>query len=336
MSAKSTSQVHFDDMNVGSREGGGAAARRPNRREASGSASTVTVKIRFAVSPGTRQFDAAELEAFAVASEAIGFDSIWLSDVPLSPIGDPLLTLAYAAARTSRLKLGLNLVPIGRNPMLVARQLAQLDRLSGGRVLVTLVPGLGQPGERAALGFPTGDRGALIEEIIGLLRRWWAGEAVDHHRNGFAYEGVRVEPTPHQQPLEIWLGGTGPKALERVGRCGDGWLTATITPSEAAQGRATILAAADANERAVDVEHFGISIPYARREVPATALAVLRQRRSDGDLAGIVPVGAEQLGELIGQHVEAGLSKFVLRPLDPRSIDADLAWLADVVLPLQT
>jgi len=294
------------------------------------------VKIRFAVSPGGRQFDAAELEAFAISSEAIGFDSIWLSDVPLSPIGDPLLTLAYAAARTSRLKLGLNLVPIGRNPMLVARQLAQLDRLSGGRLLVTLVPGLGQPGERAALGFPAGDRGALIEETIGLLRRWWAGEAVDHHQNGFVYEGVTVEPTPQQQPLEVWLGGTGPKALERVGRCGDGWLTATMTPAEAARGRATIAAAAEASGREVDPEHFGISIPYARREVPAAALTLLRQRRPDGDLTDIVPVGAEQLGALIAAHVDAGLSKFVLRPLDPRSTDDDLAWLADVVLPLQS
>ena len=295
-----------------------------------------TVKIRFAVSPGGRPFQAAELEGFAVASEAIGFDSIWLSDVPLSPIGDPLLTLAYAAAQTSRLKLGLNLVPIGRNPMLVARQLAQLDRLSGGRLLVTFVPGLGQPGERGALGFPTGDRGALIEEIIGLLRRWWAGESVDHRHNGFAYDGVTVAPTPVQEPLEIWLGGTGPKALERVGRCGDGWLTATMTPVEAARGRATIIAAAAANGRVVDVEHFGISIPYARDEVPATALAALRQRRNDGDLTGIVPVGADQLMDLIHQHVDAGLSKFVLRPLDAHPAADDLAWLADVVLPLQT
>ncbi len=240
------------------------------------------MKVRFAVSPGGRRFDAPDLLAFALTSERLGFDTIWLSDVPLAPIGDPLLSLAAVAARTSRLKLGANLVPLGRNPMLLARGLAQLDQLSGGRLLLTMVPGLDQPGERRALGIPTGDRGARVVEIMGLLRRWWAGERVDHQGGGFDFEGIAVEPRPWQDPLEIWMGGTGPRALQRVAAMADGWLTANVTPDEAGRGRAAILAHAAGLGRTIDEEHFGVSIPFARAEVPAVTVAALRARRGDG------------------------------------------------------
>ena len=171
------------------------------------------MKVRFAVTPPARSFDAEALLGAAVAIEAFGFDTLWLSDVPLAPIGDPLISLAGIATRTTRLKLGANVVPIGRNAMVLARQLAQLDRLSGGRLLLSFVPGLDQPGERPALGFPSGDRWARIEADIDLLRRWWAGETVDGAAGGTGevFEGIEVEPTPVQDPLEIWLGGAGPR-----------------------------------------------------------------------------------------------------------------------------
>ncbi len=223
------------------------------------------VKVRFAVSPSASRFAADGLLTFAETAETLGFDTIWLSDVPLGPIGDPIITLTYVAARTSRLKLGANIVPIGRNPMLLARQLAQLDRFSDGRLLLSFVPGLDQPGERRALGFPSGDRGAAVEESIGLLRRWWDGERIDRRGHGLEFDGIAVEPTPQQHPLEIWLGGAGPRALERVARCADGWLTANVTPEEAGRGRAVIVARSDAIGREIDAEHFGISIPYAAR-----------------------------------------------------------------------
>jgi probable F420-dependent oxidoreductase len=295
------------------------------------------VKVRFAVAPAPGSFDAEYLLSFAVTAEALGFDTIWLSDVPLSSIGDPLLSLAHVAALTTTLKLGANIVPLGRNPMILARQLAQLDRLSDGRLLISLVPGIDQPGERAALGLATGDRWTAIEHDIGLFRRWWAGETVDDGSGRFAFEGVTVEPTPVQEPLEIWLGGAGPKALARVGRSADGWLTANVTPTEAAVGRELVEGHAREAGRVIDPEHFGISMPYARQPVPGEAVAALRARRPDGDLAGIVPVGASELVELIDQHIAAGLSKFVLRPLDPHDdVSSQLGWLADNVLPRQT
>ena len=110
------------------------------------------MKIRFAVAPHAGSLSGLELAAFAEALEATGFDGLWLSDLPVAPVLDPLLGLALAAGLTSRLHLGANLVPLGRNPFLLAKELAQLDQISGGRLLLSFVTGLGQPGERQALG----------------------------------------------------------------------------------------------------------------------------------------------------------------------------------------
>ena len=87
--------------------------------------------------------------------------------------------------------------------------------------------------------------------------------------------------------------------------------------------------------RKIDDEHYGISIPFARGEVPVASLAGLRARRPDGDLRDIVPFGAGALTALVKRHIEHGLTKFVLRALDGGGA-GDLAWLADTVLPLQT
>jgi probable F420-dependent oxidoreductase len=299
------------------------------------------VKIRFAVAPGGRPFDAGELDEFLDAAESLGFDTVWLSDVPLGPIGDPLTSLTYAAARTSRVKLGANLVPAGRNPMLLARELAQLDQLSRGRLLISLVPGLNQPGESGALGLGAGTgrarRGPLMDDVIPLLRRWWAGECVTASYEQFEFESITVAPVPLQDPLEIWLGGHGPAALARTGRLADGWLTATITPDEAQAGRREIERHASEAGRVIDPEHFGISMPYARKGPAELAFQGLRARRPEVDLDQVLPVGAGALVDLLRRHIDAGLSKFVLRPVTPgATIREELAWLADAVLALQS
>src|SRR5439155_20836767 len=153
------------------------------------------MKLRIAVAPGGG-FDADRdgFPAFVDHAERLGFDTIWLSDVPMAETLDPIVGLTFAAGRTERLKLGANLVPIGRNPMLLAKELAQLDQLSSGRLLLSLVPGLDQPGERSALGIGRANRGRYLDEIMPLLRQWWAGEAVAHSSERFNldFQGVAV------------------------------------------------------------------------------------------------------------------------------------------------
>ena len=294
------------------------------------------MKVRFAVAPGAQPSDRGLLAGLVDGLEARGFDTIWLSDLPMADVLDPLLGLSFAASRTTRLKLGANVVPIGRNPMLLAKELAQLDRISDGRVLLSLVPGLDQPGERLALGGER-NRGAYIDEVIPLLRAWWAGEVVEHESERFHFTGIAVQPRPVQQPLEIWLGGMGPKALERVGRFADGWLGAALGPNEAGAARQRIEAVATEFGRVIDPDHFGLSIPYSLDEPDAAMVEGLRRRNPDADPADIVPVGVDGIRDLIKRLVENGLSKFVLRPSGfVTDWDAELAWLADAVLELQT
>src|SRR4051812_19840507 len=295
------------------------------------------MKIRFAVSPGIDMWDEHVSVEFIDALETLGFDTIWLSDIPMGAQVDPLVGLSFAAGRTRRLKLGANVVPLGRNPMLLAKELAQLDRLSEGRLLLSLVPGLDQPGERAALGIGDSKRGRIIEEIIPLLRTWWAGGGVDHHDDRFQFDHVGVRPLPKQVPLEIWLGGVGPLALRRTGRFADGWLGAAVTPDEAGMAIGEIARAAAAAGRVIDPEHFGLSIPYAPVEPDVNAVAAMRARRPDGSLEDVFPIGPAQLRDLVGRLVDRGLSKFVVRPVGATSSwRDDLDRLADTVLDLQT
>jgi probable F420-dependent oxidoreductase len=294
------------------------------------------MKIRFAVAPGGGAQEGVQLDAFADALEASGFDGVWLSDVPLAPVLDPLLGLALIAGRTSRLRLGANVVPLGRNPFLLAKELAQLDRLCDGRLLLSFVPGLDHPGERAVLGVDGAARGAVLEEALGLVRRWWAGDTVEHHSTRWSFPAVAAVARPVQEPLEVWLGGRGPKALERVGRIADGWLGAAITPEEAGAACERIQESAANAAREVDPEHFCLSIPYAHTAPDPALLRGMRTRRPDIDPLALVPVGGPALRELILRHIDVGLSKFVIRPSGvATSWQDEVDWLTEAIVDLQ-
>jgi probable F420-dependent oxidoreductase len=295
------------------------------------------MKIRFAVGPHAGSLSAPDIVAFAESLETAGFDGLWLSDLPVAPVLDPLLGLALAAGRTQRLHLGANLVPLGRNPFLLAKELAQLDQLSGGRLLLSFVTGLGQPGERQALGLDGARRGDVLEEVLGLVRTWWAGETVEHRSDRWTFDHLPSVARPVQDPLEVWLGGRGPQALDRVGRIADGWLGSQLTPAEAEPARFHIQEAAGRAGREVDPEHFGMSIPYARVAPSAELVGPLAARRPDVDPLTFVPVGRTGLRDFIELYIDAGLSKFVVRPLAPVvSWAEEAAWLADAILDLQT
>jgi probable F420-dependent oxidoreductase len=290
------------------------------------------VKIRFALSVGLGAPHADMLSAVVTGAEERGFDGLWFSDVPLLPATDPFLAVAFAAARSTRLKLGVNLVPFGHQPFVFARQVAQLDQLTGGRLLVTLVPGLDHPGERAALGIGPADRGRLMDALLPDLRRWWAGEGVSVAEG---VDPVALAVLPAQSPLEVWLGGSGPKAIRRAGRLADGWLGSLVTPEQAGAIRREIQHEAEAAERSIDPEHFGLSIPYAREPADLND-ARLVSRVRPGDPV-VVPVGAAALRVLIMQLTDQGLSKFVVRSVAPvRSWPDELDFLAATLLDLQT
>lgn len=296
------------------------------------------MKVRFAVAPPAGIGDLDGFTALIGLIEELGFDTVWLSDVPVAGALDPLVGLCFAAATTTRLKLGANFVPIGRNPFRLAKELAALDRLSRGRVLLSLVPGLDQPGERKVLGLAAGDRWRYIEETIALLRRWWAGEVVDYTSSRFDVPSIGAPVLPLQEPLELWTGGIGPRALRIAGSLSDGWLGAALTPAEAGAARRRIEEAAADASRSIDSEHFGLSLSYCRDDsLPERALEGLKARRPGVDPRDLIPTGRSGLRSAVAAYLDAGVSKFVVRPVAGSDNWAEeLAWLADTLLDLQS
>jgi probable F420-dependent oxidoreductase len=269
--------------------------------------------------------------------DELDFDSIWLPEVLTAPTVDPLVGLAFAAAHNPHLKLGTTLLLPGRNPVRLAKALASLDVVSGGRLLTTFVPGIPRMPESAALGVPSASRGRLMDELLPLMRRLWSGETVSHHGEAGEFDDVTVAPVPVQDPLEFWTGGMAPAALRRCGRFADGWLPSACTPDEVAEARAVIDEAADEAGRAISPEHFGVSIGYSHHPLGPRAAQALSRSRRGVDPAAVVPVGIDGLRDMLERFVEVGFSKFVIRPIDaPRSWRAELELLADGLSGLQT
>ena len=274
------------------------------------------------------------------ALEDLRFDSLWLSERISGDAPDPTVGTAFAAGRTKHLKFGFSVMVLpGRNPVIVATQLATLDRLSAGRLLPAFGLGVADAHEQQAFGVAREDRAKWFDEALPLIRRFWTEDRVDHDGVRFHYEGMRVMPKPHQNPPDVWLGGIAKSELRRVGRLGDGWLPSFATPADVEAGRTVIDAVAAEHGRTIDPEHYGALIPYAMGVVPEPVLAGLRARRPDLDPTTLVPIGFEALAKAIQGFVNVGFSKFVALPIvEPAGGDlpAHLAELADVVLPLQT
>jgi probable F420-dependent oxidoreductase len=294
------------------------------------------MKVRIGVGTGAMVSSGDELGQLVEDLEKLGFDSLWLSDILTLPGDDPLVGMAYAAGTVERLKIGTTMVLPGRNPVRLAKQLATLDRLSGGRLLVTFVLGLRFASEIEATGVPVPERGAHVDELLPLLRRLWSEDLVDHDGDLWKLHGVSVEPKPLQQPLEVWLCGNVPSALRRVGALADGWLPALCTPEEVAEKRVVVEEAAAAAGRRIDPEHFGVSIGYARGDLSADMTRRIAERAPGRDIASVVPQGIDGLRTQLERYVDVGFSKFVVRPVvPPESWRHELEELAEGLLDLQ-
>lgn len=297
------------------------------------------MKIRIGLSLGTGGLaDDGVLATIARDLERLGFDSLWLSERLTSPTLDPIVAMAYATGATTRLKVGTSVLVLpGRNPALLAKELASLDRVSGGRLLLAFGLGNVDAGEQQAFGVDRRERARWFDEALPLLRRLWSEEAVDHDGPRFHYQGLSIRPKPIQQPLEVWLGGLAPTALRRVGRLCDGWLPSSVTPADAAAGRPIIEQAAAEAGRTMDPEHFGATVVYTHDEIPASLVQTLARRRPDVSPGDLVPVGLTGLRDRLQRFVDVGVSKFVIRPAsEPASWTAELEALSRDVLTLQT
>jgi len=295
------------------------------------------VRIGFGLGTRSRTHDQDRFIGLVEDLERLRFDSLWVSDRISGEAPDPVVAMSVAAARTTRLKFGMSVMVLpGRNPVIVAKQLASLDRLSGGRLLPAFGLGAVDAVEHQAFGVRREERAAIFDEALGLIRRLWTGEPVDHDGERFQLHGVRVLPTPVQDPIEVWLGGVAPSELRRVGRLGDGWLPSFCTPEEVGAGIATVNEVAARHHRAIDPGHMGALIAYADREIPGPIAAFVTRRRPELAPIDVIPVGLPALVDRIEQFVAVGASKFVVLPLtEPGEWRPALEDLAAAVLPLQ-
>src|ERR1700685_1229447 len=183
------------------------------------------MKVRIGISLGSAGTPA-EFTAAVDRLERDGVDSLWLPEMVYGPLVDPFIGMAHALSRTERLKVGtgVSVLP-GRNPVLVAKQLASLAGLAPGRVLPVFGLQPAQAAARALFPVPPGQRAAVFGAGVGVLP---------------------------PKPLDIWLGGSAPAGLRRVGRLADGWLGSLLTPAEAGAAVATIQEAAAGAGRSVE------------------------------------------------------------------------------------
>jgi probable F420-dependent oxidoreductase len=271
------------------------------------------MKVRIGVSLGPAGTPAGFAAAVDLLEQA-AVDSLWLPENVYSPVVEPFTGMAFALSRTRRLKAGtgISVLP-GRNPVLVAKQLASLAGLAPGRVLPVFGLQPAQAAERALFPVPDGQRAAVFDESLTLLRLLLTSATVSFEGAFFTVSGASVGVLP-AKPLDIWLGGSAPGGLRRVGRLADGWLGSLLTPAEAGAAVGVIQEAAAGAGRVVDPDHFGLSVPVALDGDPDALLASIRRRRPEADPATLVAAGWDGARRLIEQYVEAGLSKFVVRP----------------------
>jgi len=272
--------------------------------------------------------DPAQIVAMAQAAEAVGFESVWTFEhviVPLdyhskypynatgkmgvapeTPLVDPLIALAAVAAATSTLRLGTGVNILSQtNPLLLAKQSASLDFISGGRFMLGVGIGWLQE-EFVAMGTPFERRGARFDDYVTAMRKVWSGEVVEHRSEFLNWTGFKSYPVPRQNPLPVIIGGNKGKIYERIARHGNGWFVPGSDPAELAGQLAELQAACARVGR--DVSEIEITCMW-----PGTGgVAALQALSAAGVHRAVVPLmalGADPAAgiERLGREVIAEL-----------------------------
>jgi probable F420-dependent oxidoreductase len=210
---------------------------------------------------------------------------------PDEPILDPLVALAFAAARTTRIRLATGIVILPqRNPVVLAKQLASLDSVSGGRLIFGMGVGYLEP-EMTAVGVPMERRGARADEYLAAMRALWEEERPSFEGEFVQFSGVNAHPRPVQRPLPVVIAGHSAAAHRRAVRSGDGWYGFML----------------DLDQTAEQVESLRRRLGDAGRDISELELSVSPRGRIDSD-------AVEAYGRL-------GIDRLVLVPRFGASLD---------------
>ena len=268
-----------------------------------------------------------EIRETVALAEGLDLDSLWCGEhvAYTSPVLDPFVRLGYAAALSERLTLGtcVYLVPL-RPAAAIAKQVASIDHLSGGRFVFGAGVGGEFPGEFDACAVDVRERGARLDEAIDVMRALWTGGPVSFRGRFVQFEGVHMQPPPLVPGgPPIWCGARQEAALRRIGRKADGWVSYVVTPDRYAEGLEVIETAAHEAGRTFerfDAAHLlftRIDDDRGRALDDATEILSRRYamdfRRAAERYCALGP--PEAIAETINEFLRAGVRHVILDPL---------------------
>ena len=287
------------------------------------------------------------------AVERLPVESIWQGGhlLPGQPTGEAITRLALLTAWTERVRVGtaILLLPL-YHPVIVAKQLADLDAWSGGRVSVGVGIGGEFRHEFEAVGVPVAERGARADEAIDVLRALWHGGPVTHHGRFFDLDGVElrpvVPPAPHTGTMQpggppLLVSGRKPGAMRRAARRGDGWMPYLMSPQAYADSVRTIRDEAAAIGRDLDDFEWMLYLyctvrrdgDRARDEV-ADFLGGAYGDKPGAMLDRIAPSGTpDEVAARLQQYVDAGVRHFIISPAAHEDTLDVVTRAAEEVLP---
>lgn len=251
-----------------------------------------------------------------------GIDSIWQTDriVSRTPILECLTALAAIAGRTRRIKFGVNVVSVAlREPVLLAKQCATIDVLSNGRLLPGF--GIGSPRgpEWEAMQLDTTVRGRKTDEALEIIARLWRGEPLDYQGRHFRLKQAQIAPLPVQPDLPIWIGGSSEAAIRRTARLGTGWQAGAESPEAVGEVIAGIKSALEATGRTIEEDHYGAAFGFrfGGPDDPGVMKVMAQyEARTGRDPRAMFAMGdAACIVDRVAAYVDAGASKFILRPV---------------------
>jgi probable F420-dependent oxidoreductase len=284
------------------------------------------------------------------AAEHLPIESIWQGGhvLPNHPTGEAITRLSLLAAWTERVRVGtaILLLPL-YHPVIVGKQLADLDARTGGRVSVGVGVGGEFPHEFDAVGVSMRERGARTDEAMEVLRALWAGKPVTHHGRFFDLDDVQLRSVgdgmrPGGPPLVV--SGRKEPAMRRAARFGDGWMPYLLSPSAYARSVETI--GAEAASLGRDLSGFEWTLylycsvrrdgDQARNDV-ATFLGGAYGDKPGAMLDRIAPAGTpEEVAARVQEYVDAGARHVIISPAAPRDTLEVVTLAAEEVLPRLT
>ena len=269
------------------------------------------------------------LRALAARVETWGYDSLWVPD-HLSfhyPIYESVAHLAFLAAATTRVRLGtaVFLLPL-RAAGLAAKQIATVDALSGGRVILGVGVGGEWKTEFDLCGVPVNERGARASEAIRVMKALWSGEPTDFEGRFNRFSGARIDPPPMQKGgPPILVGGRSQAALRRAGRLGDGYVSYVLDPDRIRKALETIRKEAEGAGRdpealtAAHLVFITVRDSYEKALDEAATLLTARYRQDFREPAKKYCVlgPPDACAEQLRRYADSGVRHFILSPIVP-------------------